>query len=80
MMLVTGEPQRILGRIGIDFVAARGATYHFNRGLNLFGAVDHIGATRGVTVAAGPEVLRKRYGAVWPSDHYPVYVDLVLPD
>ena len=28
---------------GLDFVPVRGSTYHFNFGLNLFGAIDHIG-------------------------------------
>ncbi|MDT0683636.1 endonuclease/exonuclease/phosphatase family protein [Roseicyclus sp. F158] len=69
----------ILREAGLVFAGVRGATYHLNRGLNLFGAIDHIAATDGVSLAGGPEVLRRRYDGIWPSDHYPVFADLVLP-
>ncbi len=70
-------PHDILERSGLVFAGVRGATFHFNRGLNLFGAIDHI-AYSGATRAAGPMVLRRRFGCEWPTDHYPVAVDLRL--
>ncbi len=70
-------PHDILERGGLVFAGVRGATYHLNRGLNLFGAIDHI-AYSGATRAAPPMVLRRRFGGEWPTDHYPVAVDLRL--
>ncbi|SMY07232.1 endonuclease/exonuclease/phosphatase family protein [Flavimaricola marinus] len=60
---------------GVSFAPVEGATYHLNRGVNLFGAIDHIGATPGVRLAADPVVLRYRFDGEWPSDHYPVLAD-----
>lgn len=64
---------------GFQFAYARGSTYHLNRGLNLFGAIDHIGATDNVVVRTRPVALRRRYDGQWPSDHYPVAGDFILP-
>lgn len=62
----------------IAFVHVRGATYHFDRGLNLFGAIDHIGMSPEI-VEVGPTVVyRKKPGGVWPTDHYPVVADVTL--
>lgn len=69
----------ILEGAGLAFLPVAGSTYHFDRGLNLFGAIDHIGATPDVAAAGPPVVLRRRFGGVWPSDHYPVFADLLLP-
>ncbi|WP_330449438.1 endonuclease/exonuclease/phosphatase family protein [Paracoccus marcusii] len=33
---------RILTDAGLILTPARGSSYHFNRGLNLFGAIDHV--------------------------------------
>ena len=66
----------ILEAAGLAFAPVPGATVHFDRGLNLFGAIDHVGLGPGVEAAAAPTVLRARYGGAWPSDHYPVAVDL----
>jgi endonuclease/exonuclease/phosphatase family metal-dependent hydrolase len=68
----------ILEQVGIDFVPVDGATYHFNRGINLFGAIDHIGFAGAVQTAGAPVVLRKQFAGEWPTDHYPVIVDLKL--
>lgn len=69
----------ILQEAGLAFAPVRGATYHFNRGLNLFRAIDHIAFTPAVRLAAPPVVLRRRFGGEWPSDHYPVAADVRLP-
>ena len=68
-------PIRDLEAAGLTVADIRGATYHFDRGLNLFGAIDHI-AYSGARVVQGPYVLRRRFEGEWPSDHYPVAVDL----
>ena len=68
-----------LSQAGLNFAPVPGATYHFDRGINLFGAIDHIATTRNVTIISGPHVLRERYSRAWPSDHYPVTADLSLP-
>ena len=63
--------------ISSPFLPIDGATFHFNRGLNLFGAIDHIGIAG--PIAAGPTtVVRDQFGGRWPTDHYPVLVDLTL--
>ena len=62
--------------VGVTFADVPGATYHFNRGINLFGAIDHVGVTNGLRLAGEAVVVRSRFGDVWPTDHYPVVVDL----
>ena len=68
----------IVEAAGVEFAPVRGATYHFNRGLNLFGAIDHIGWAGGVSMAGEPVVVRRKFSGEWPTDHYPVVVDLRL--
>ncbi len=70
--------QEILSQAGITFTPVVGATYHFNRGLNLFGAIDHIGVTQGFAPNGPPSVLRQRFLGEWPSDHYPIVVDITV--
>jgi endonuclease/exonuclease/phosphatase family metal-dependent hydrolase len=69
---------RTLEAVGLDFAPVEGATYHLNRGVNLFAAIDHIGATPGPRLAAPPFVMRYRFDGEWPSDHYPVTADYFL--
>ena len=65
----------ILVDAGLTFAPIDGATYHFNRGFNLFGAIDHI-AHRGRAAPVGePFVIRRRFDGEWPTDHYPVAGD-----
>ncbi len=75
-----GAPtMRNIEEAGVSFLPVQGATYHFNQGLHLFGAIDHIGATADVQPVTDPVVLRQRFGGEWPTDHYPVVVDVALP-
>ncbi len=67
----------MLEEAGLDFVPVAGATYHLDRGLNLFGAIDHIGHAWAEPVGA-PVVVRQKFGAVWPTDHYPLFADFRL--
>ncbi|SHJ19673.1 endonuclease/exonuclease/phosphatase family protein [Wenxinia saemankumensis] len=71
-----GSPtMEILEVAGLTFPPVPGATFHFDRGLNLFGAIDHVGL-RGAEALGPPMVLRESYDGVWPSDHYPVALDV----
>lgn len=66
---------RYIEDAGVTFAPVAGATYHFNRGLNLFGAIDHIGYTGTARPMGEPVVLRDKFAGEWPTDHYPVIVD-----
>ncbi|SEW45161.1 Metal-dependent hydrolase, endonuclease/exonuclease/phosphatase family [Cognatiyoonia koreensis] len=68
----------ILEDEGVVFVPVDGATYHFDRGINLFGAIDHIGYVGAASLTGGPFVLREKFNDVWPTDHYPLVADFVL--
>lgn len=65
----------IIADAGVDFAPVRGATYHMNRGINLFGAIDHIGSVGAVELVGEPVVLRRKFDGEWPTDHYPVAAD-----
>lgn len=69
---------RIIEETGVHFPPVQGATYHLNRGLNLFGAIDHIGLVGNVTPTGTPIVLRQKFNDEWPTDHYPVVLDVTL--
>ncbi len=72
------ELHRMLEAEGFAFAPVRGSTYHFNRGLNLFGAIDHIAHTANAILVQPPAVVREKFGDVWPTDHYPVVADFTL--
>lgn len=67
-----------LEEAGLSFVPVSGSTYHFNRGINLFGAIDHLAYGPGVVPLGDPVVLRARFEGEWPSDHYPLAGDFRL--
>ena len=68
----------VLEETGLAFVRIDGATYHLDRGLNLFGAIDHIGYSGGARSVGDAVVVRETFGDVWPTDHYPVVADFTL--
>lgn len=68
----------ILERAGLRFAPVAGSTFHFDRGLNLFGAIDHVALGPGASLLGAPAVLRRRFEGEWPSDHYPVAADVRL--
>lgn len=68
----------ILTDTGLQFAPIRGATYHFNRGINLFGAIDHVASIGDTRLVGDPVVLRKKFDGEWPADHYPVITDFQL--
>lgn len=56
---------------------ASGATFHFNPGINILPGIDHaLGSERVRLGEAG--VVRERFGAYYPSDHYPVWTTVVV--
>lgn len=67
----------ILENTGLIFTTVNGATYHFNRGLNLFGAIDHIAYIGALQPIGPPVVLRDKFSEEWPTDHYPVIADFI---
>ncbi len=67
-----------LKKTGLKFATPDGPTFHFNRGLNLLPAIDHILYSKQFTQTKKTERLRKKYDNVWPTDHYPVSVELML--
>ena len=69
---------RILMDAGFTFLPVTGSTYHLNRGLNLFGAIDHIALAGPVSPAGPPMVQRRKFDGRWPSDHYAVVADVTL--
>lgn len=69
---------QVLQDAGVTFVPVKGSTYHLNLGLNLFGAIDHIGTIGPARLASDPVVMRRRFDGEWPTDHYPVVADFVL--
>ncbi len=66
---------RILKDTGLIFAPVTGSTYHWNRGLNLTPAIDHLAATPDIEPTGNATILRRRFAGDWPSDHYPVLVD-----
>ena len=85
-VFVTGDLNARLGSAnvesleaaGLSFVPVEGSTYHFDRGLNLFGAIDHVAYGPGAAPLGEPIVLRRRFDGEWPSDHYPLVADFRL--
>jgi len=54
-------------------VRLKGSTFHFGRGLNLYGPIDHVLHTPGIQPVESV-VVQKKWNARWPSDHHPVFV------
>lgn len=68
---------RILTDAGLILTPARGSSYHFNRGLNLFGAIDHVLHDCSTRLTDRPVAIRARPDGQWPSDHYPVLAQIL---
>ena len=74
-----GSPTlEILEKAGLSFLPVPGATFHLNRGLHLFGAIDHLAHGPGAAPFGRAMVLRGRFDNSWPSDHYPAAGDFAL--
>jgi len=62
----------------LSFRRVPGSSYHFNRGLNLFGAIDQIGYSAKAEPVGRANVIQEKFHGVWPTDHYPVIADFKL--
>jgi len=69
---------KTLKSIPLQFVPDSGSTFHFNKGVNLTPAIDHILHTSHFTPTDKVIVWRKKYNGKWPGDHYPVMADLIF--
>ncbi|QEN09519.1 endonuclease/exonuclease/phosphatase family protein [Oceanispirochaeta crateris] len=69
------QPVSLFQNAGLLIGKTRGSSFHFNRGLNLFPAIDHILFTPHFQQKSN-QIIRKRYDGVFPSDHYPVTVEI----
>lgn len=67
---------RLLQEEGLVLVPSSGASYHFNGGLHLYGAIDHVLHGEGLRAESEAQVYRAGQAGRYPSDHYPVWVDL----
>lgn len=73
------KPLQLIEAAGIRFPAISGASFHMNRGVHLFGAIDHIGISENISQpVTGPLVLQDKTGETFGSDHYPIVADLVF--
>lgn len=70
------QTAQILKDAGFSFLPTSGSTYHLNRGINLFGAIDYIALAGHLTPAAPAQVQRRKFDGRWPSDHYAVVADI----
>lgn len=68
----------ILEDAGLRFPRVPAATFHFDRGLHLFGAIDHAGLGPGLRALGTPAVRQLRPGGQWPSDHHPVALNVAF--
>lgn len=69
-----------LKSIPLTLAKPDGATFHFNRGIHLIPAIDHIFYSEQLQQSGKTTRLRKKYNNVWPTDHYPVTVELLAQD
>ncbi|RYH04590.1 endonuclease [Salipiger sp. IMCC34102] len=77
--LAGSKTVQIFRAAGLRFADVPGSTYHLNRGIDLFGAIDHVATAGPVHVVGPPQVQRRTFDGRYPSDHYAVVTDLALP-
>lgn len=69
---------KILRRAGLSIREAVGASFHFNCGLHLYGAIDRIAYCPRSELVGGPWLVDQKFDDHWPSDHYPIVADFRL--
>lgn len=72
------RPLRLFYENGFWRTRQSGATFHFNTGTHLFGAIDHILHDARSTPVGPSATEGRKLGGIWPSDHYPVWNDFRL--
>ncbi|WP_169579621.1 endonuclease/exonuclease/phosphatase family protein [Saccharospirillum impatiens] len=70
------SPMGFLKKQGLDLLKPDGSTFHHNRGWNLIPAIDHILINAALTPVAPLERFDEAYQGIYPSDHYPIQVEL----
>jgi endonuclease/exonuclease/phosphatase family metal-dependent hydrolase len=70
---------RIITDSGMKIAQPAGSTNHFNFGVNFLPAIDHFFVSDTLELADKVTVWRERYKNIWPSDHYPISVDIIFP-
>jgi len=68
----------IIKDTGLYFVPLTVSTYHFNHGLHLMPAIDHVAYSMHFDPAVAPVVLQKKFLGKWPTDHHPIIVDFLF--
>lgn len=70
------KPMRMLRAIGMTVWPSRGATYHLNHGIHLFGPIDHMVTSPEIpSPVFGPLVIQQKTGEKFGSDHYPIVAE-----
>jgi len=69
------RPVRIVASAGLTVAESRGSTFHFNRGITVLPAIDHVLSSKAFAYKS-TRVIRDRINGQWPSDHFPLFVTL----
>jgi endonuclease/exonuclease/phosphatase family metal-dependent hydrolase len=69
------RPVQIVADSDLSVAQSKGSTFHFNRGINIQPAIDHVLYSQAFAYKS-TLVIRDRFDNQWPSDHYPVVVTL----
>lgn len=70
-------PVRIVAAAGLTIAETRGSTFHFNRGISVQPAIDHV-LYSNTFAYKSTWVIRDRINGQWPSDHFPLFVTLSI--
>lgn len=71
------RPVRIVAQAGLTVAETRGSTFHFNRGIAVQPAIDHV-LYSNAFAHINTEVIRDQVDGRWPSDHFPLFVTLAI--
>jgi endonuclease/exonuclease/phosphatase family metal-dependent hydrolase len=71
------SPVRIVAEAGLTVAQTRGSTFHFNRGIRIQPAIDHVLFSESFSHRQ-TRVIRDRIDGQWPSDHFPLSVTLSI--
>lgn len=75
-VLAWARPIEMLRAGNLTRVPSEGASFHFNTGVNAFGAIDHILHGPRLVALGSAQIARWQVQETWPSDHYPIWADL----
>jgi endonuclease/exonuclease/phosphatase family metal-dependent hydrolase len=72
------RPVRVVAEVGLTVAETGGSTFHFNRGINIQPAIDHVLYSKEFEYRS-TRVIRDSFDGRWPSDHYPLFVTISMP-